>query len=196
MSASVASRLFAGGQRLLLAGRNERPQIPCAACGSPSLFVRNGGSSFEDKGEPRWPGRARLPGAAAPLRASACLPAAPLPALTPCHTAASHAAPPRFVLFLGPDDFWCSRACAAEEEAESYEVSRFWNSPRAGVCGYDGPQDPEDEEDLWEDDDSQEPSGEWTTDDGESGGEQGGDESAGGGQAAPASAQKRTRAGG
>lgn len=45
---------------------------------------------------------------------------------------------------------------------------------RAGVCGYDGPEEAGVEEDLWESDDSQaegaeDDSEEWTTDSGEGG---------------------------
>lgn len=57
----------------------------------------------------------QLPGSPDALTAHACPPAHPL-------------APP-----AGKEDFWCSRACAAGD-AERYEVSRFWNSPRAGKC--------------------------------------------------------------
>lgn len=99
----VAGRLFAGGSRLALVARNERPQVPCCRCGKPALYILNSGDNFEEKES---------------------------------------------------GDFWCSRACARRSPHDAYLISRFWNSPRSGVCGYDGPQEPEPGEDLWEHDSS------------------------------------------
>ncbi|KAL4424224.1 hypothetical protein ABPG75_001525 [Micractinium tetrahymenae] len=100
---AAASRLFAGGARLALVARNERPQVPCCECGKPALYILNEGSNFEDKEY---------------------------------------------------GHFWCSRACAHRSHYDSYLISHFWNSPQSGVCGYDGPEQPEEGEDLWGDDSS------------------------------------------
>lgn len=54
------------------------------------------------------------------------------------------------------EHFWCSRGCARGSPYEPYLISRLWNSPRSGVCGYDGPLQPEPGEDLDSEEDDEE----------------------------------------